>query len=173
MSPGVALSRIDRWVRNAVPSLLTLLLVIVGVLALPIPFFDLVAPSLALAGVYYWTVTRPELLPSGVVFAIGLIQDAVTGVPLGVNAFVLLIASGAVLSQRRFLAGRPYWMFWWGFVILVPSASFLTWLLVAILRGSLFLPSDALFAMALTIAVFPLLSWFMFRVQDIALGHGE
>ena len=106
-------------------------------------------------------------------FCLGLIQDAVTGVPLGVNAFVLLIAHGAVLSQRRFLAGRPYWMFWWGFMILVPSASFLTWLLVAILRGSLFLPRDALFAMALTVAVFPLLSWLMFRVHDLAFGGGD
>lgn len=173
MNPATAFARIDRWVRFTVPTFLTLILVIAGVLALPVPFFDLVAPSLALAGVYYWTVTRPELMPSAVVFLLGLLQDAITGVPLGVNAFVLLIAHGAVLSQRRFLAGRPYWMLWWGFILLVPTASFLTWLLVAILRGSLFLPRDAMFAMALTIAVFPLLSWFMFRVQDLALGSGE
>ncbi len=169
MNAGALLARLDRSVRMLLPTLLTLVLVLSSVLPLPIPFFDLVAPSLALVSVYYWTVTRPEVMPSAAVFLIGFVQDAVTGMPLGVNAFVLLVVHGVLLSQRRILAGRPFWLFWWGFVILIPCATLVTWILVALLRGAFFVPADALFAMTLTVAVFPLLSWFLFHVQRMAL----
>ncbi len=170
MNAGALLARLDRGVRLLLPTLLTLVAVLISVLSLPILFFDLVAPSLALVSVYYWTVTRPQVMPSAAVFLIGFVQDAVTGVPLGVNAFVLLAVHGVLLSQRRFLAGRPFWVFWWGFVILVPCATLVTWLLVALLRGAFFAPVDTLFAMTLTVAVFPLLSWFLFHVHRMALA---
>jgi len=104
MTPG-PWQRMDLLARQLMPSMLTLVLVIINVVPLHIPGFSRVAPLLPLIAVYHWAAFRPRLLPAYAVFLIGLFQDILTGAPIGVNAFVFLAVYGAVLSQKRFFIG--------------------------------------------------------------------
>ncbi len=173
MTPAGGAIRLDRWARNIVPVVITLLMVIIGVTPVPVPYYAIVAPSLPLMAVYYWAVLRPELMPRTAVFAIGLLQDVLSGVPLGVNALVLLLAHAVLLHQRRYLVGKSFWMFWLGFVMLAPAAGVLIWLLVAILRGALIAPDATMFNILMTIAVFPLLAWILSHTQRALIGQGN
>lgn len=166
-------ARLDRWARNVVPVAITLLIVLIGVTPMPVPYYAVVAPSLPLMAIYYWVVLRPDLMPRTAVFAIGLIHDALSGVPLGVNALVFLLAHALLTSQRRFLVGKSFWLFWLGFVMLAPAAGVLIWLLMTLLRGTLVAPDAALFNMLMTIAVFPLLAWILFHTQRALVGQGD
>ena len=166
-------ARLDRWARNIIPIVITLFMVVISVTPIPVPYSVAIAPSLPLMAVYYWVVLRPELMPRTAVFAIGLVHDALIGAPLGVNALVLLLAHAILSSQRRYLVGKSFWLFWLGFVILAPAAGALTWVLMSILRGALVAPDATLFNLLMTIAVFPLLAWILFHTQRALVGQGD
>ena len=121
MTPG-PWQRMDLLARQLMPSMLTLVLVIINVVPLHIPGLSRVAPLLPLMAVYHWAAFRPRLLPAYAVFLIGLFQDILTGAPIGVNAFVFLAVYGAVLSQKRFLIGKSFFILWLGFALIAAVA---------------------------------------------------
>lgn len=168
-----AFASIANVARRVVPGFTTLLLVFLAHLHLPFPFYADIAPALPLMGVYYWVTFRPDLMPRLLVFAIGLFQDALIGAPFGLSALVYLLVHTFVLSQRRFLVGKPFWVFWCGFAIVAPSAGTLTWLLASALRGAI-LPSDVVLGgIAMTVVAFPIIAWFLLRTQRWLVGAVE
>ena len=50
--------------------------------------------------VYYWVLRRPESLGYGFIFLSGIISDVVFGLPLGINALVLLIIAAVATYVR-------------------------------------------------------------------------
>ena len=83
--------RIDFLARRLTPFAITMLLVVLTQVPTRIPMFAEVAPVLALMSIYHWTVYRPELLPLYAVFFIGLVQDSLSGTPLGVHVLVFML----------------------------------------------------------------------------------
>ncbi|MEQ8164790.1 MAG: rod shape-determining protein MreD, partial [Alphaproteobacteria bacterium] len=97
--------RLDIASRNLLPMMLTLLLVVLSMVPVPIDGYGPIAPMFALMGVYYWAIHRPDLLPLVAVFTIGLLQDVLGGVALGLNSLIFLLVYWIVLHQRRFFLG--------------------------------------------------------------------
>lgn len=156
--------------RRVVPGVTSVFLVFLAHLHLPFPYYTGIGPALPLMGVYYWVVFRPDLMPRVLVFAIGLFQDALIGAPFGLTAIIYLLTHAFVLSQRRFIVGKPFWIFWIGFAIVAPVAGAVTWIIASALRGAI-LPSDFVLAsIGLTIVVFPLVAWFLLRSQRCLVG---
>ena len=167
------LTSVTELARRIVPGFTLVLLVFLTHLHLPIPFFSEIAPALPMMGIYYWVVFRPDLMPRVLVFAVGLFQDALIGAPFGLSALVYLLAHTFVLNQRRFLVGKPFWIFWAGFAIVAPIAGVLTWALASALRG-VFLPSEVVLAsIVLTVFCFPVVAWCLLRVQRWLVGAAE
>jgi rod shape-determining protein MreD len=159
--------------RKAVPALTTLFLLLLAQLPLPLPFYPDIAPVLPLMAVYYWVVFRPDLMPRLLVFAVGIVHDALAGAPFGLTAAILLLTHGFVLSQRRFLVGKPFWIFWSGFAIVVPVSALLSWILASVLRGA-FLPTDVVFVgIFMTVVTFPAVAWLLLRSQRWLVGPLE
>jgi rod shape-determining protein MreD len=151
--------------RRIVPGFTLAILVLLAHLHLPIPFYSQISPALTLMGIYYWVVFRPDLMPRVLVFIVGLLQDALIGAPFGLTALTFLVAHTFVLSQRRFLVGKPFWIFWAGFAIVALVAGVLTWMLASALRGAI-LPSDVvLVSIVLTVFVFPVVAWCLLHTQ--------
>ena len=157
--------RLDAVARNLTPFGLTLVLVILSVVPLHLPNFQQVAPGLALMAVYHWAIYRPNLLPASVVFLIGVLQDALMGLPIGVSALVFLTVYGVVLSQRRFFAGKSFVIVWLGFALVAAGAAFLSWLLVSAFNTTFLNPEAALYRYVVTIGAFPLLARIFLRWQ--------
>ena len=167
------LGAVGNLARRVVPGLTILFLVLLAHLHLPFSFYVEIAPALPLMGIYYWVVFRPDLMPRIMIFAIGLFQDALIGAPFGLSAMVYLLAHGFVLSQRRFLMGKPFWIFWSGFAIIAPVAGALTWVLSSAFRGA-FLPSDVVLAsIVLTVIAFPAIAWLLLHSQRWLVGAAE
>ncbi len=161
--------RLDTIARRMLPVAVTLLLALFAGVPFHIPGFGEMAPAVVLISIYYWTIFRPDLLPTPAVFAIGLVQDVLTGTPLGVNALVLLLVFAVVLGQRRFFLGKSFLVMWWGFLLIVAGAMAGLWMILSSLDGTIINPLPGVFQGALTVAVFPLLTWIFIRSQQALL----
>ena len=98
------------------------------------------------------------MMPFILVFALGLFQDILAGGPPGLNACILLIAFGLVVSQRRFFIGKSFPVIWWGFMLMAAGAGSLSWLLTAILSDTVIAPQPGIFSFLMSIAVYPILT---------------
>ncbi len=157
--------RLDGIARNAAPGSITIMLVLVHVTPVHLPAFGHVAPDLAIMAIYYWSIHRPDLMPFSLVFAVGVLQGALTGGPLGLAPFVYLWCRWMVLSQRRFLVGKSFLVQWWGFAVLVVLAVALVWLGMSLLETAPMPAPPAAFHGLLTIAFYPLVAWLFIQVH--------
>ncbi|PHR59211.1 MAG: hypothetical protein COA47_09600 [Robiginitomaculum sp.] len=105
------------WI--GVPTLASLLGLLIYVapihmfgMSIPMPLFPLMA-------IFFWAMARPQLMPPFVVFAIGLIQDLITGGPLGLWSFSYLCAYTIMTTQSDAFSGRGAGMLWAGFGLMV------------------------------------------------------
>jgi rod shape-determining protein MreD len=151
------------------PTLTTILCVFASVAPVHLPAFTTTTPFFTLMAIYFWTLHRPELLPFPIVFAAGLLLDMLEGAPLGVSSLILLLAHGLVLSQREHLVMRRFTVVWVGFLVVAAAAAALEWGVVSLFYG-IFLDVRAfLFQGVLTVAVYPVVSYLLARVQQMLL----
>lgn len=171
---GSPWSSFDNVARSSMPSLLLLFLVVLGQLPFSLPGDSAVTPFFVLMAVFYWGLHRPDLLPAGVVFLIGLVQDALDGEPFGVNAFVLIAMYWFVVSSRRHFAGRPFMVLWLVFALAALAAEALRWLLVSVLTTTLIGPWSVTFEYLITVALYPVLTVaFLLAQKTLPRGGGD
>ncbi|MEX0758903.1 MAG: rod shape-determining protein MreD [Tistlia sp.] len=167
------LQRLDLFARALTPFVLTLLLLLLSLTPLRSPYLAPVMPSIALIAVYYWTVFRPDLMPSGAVFLIGLLHDLGGVAPLGIGVLALLAVHGAVGAQRRFFATAGFGLLWLAFAVLAAAAQLFIWLLSCAMIGRLVDIAPALLQYAVTLAIYPCLFWLFGRAQQLLLRDAE
>ena len=158
---------LDLWARRCLPAVFCLLFVFLSVLPIPVPGYSSIVPMLTLACIFFWAIHHPRLLPPLVVFAVGLVEDILSGAPMGAGAVVLLLAYGVTVSQRRFFHNRSFLQVWTGFGIVALGAAALSWLMAVIVSGAFAPPQAAFFQYLLTLAVYPLVTWVLHRAQRL------
>lgn len=152
---GYRAENLMRLLKAATPTLLGLLGVFM--LAAPIRLFEgyIATPIIPLVVVFFWSIYNPDVLPAPGVFLIGLLQDLLTGSPLGLWAFVYLTTQFIVSSQRSYFLGREQKVVWIGFTFAAIAAGFVLWMLMNLLSGAI-LPLRALVLQLLaTIMIYP------------------
>jgi len=151
--------KFDLAVRQILPFVTALLAALMMATQTHVPRLNSLMPSLALCVVYFWSIHRPSLFGMGSAFAVGLIQDMLTGVPLGLNTLVLLLTRAGVATQARLFLGKPFSVHWWGFCLIALIAAVTSWVLAAVALGMI-VPIGQVLASALFSAlVFPPIFW--------------
>lgn len=148
--------RIRRLMFAAAPSALAIVLVLLSSLPWGLPHFSMLCPLVGLIAVYYWTVHRPDLMPAGGAFVIGLVADFVSGAPLGLDAFVLTLAHAVTLANRRVLLGESFLLVWLGFVAVSAGAGAAYWVGASLFWTTLLPPRALVAQLAVTVAFYPL-----------------
>lgn len=152
---GYRAENLMRLLKAATPTLLGL--VGVFILAAPIRLFEghIPTPIIPLVVVFFWSIYSPDALPAPGIFAIGLLQDFLTGSPLGLWAFVYLATQFIVSSQRSYFLGREQKVVWLGFTFASVAAGLVLWMLMNLLIGAI-LPVRALvFQLFATVMIYP------------------
>ena len=157
--------RLDKTGRNLAPFAVTVMLVLIGLVPVPLPGYAPVAPYLTAIAVYYWAIHRPDLMRPGTSFLIGLLQDLLTGGPLGVNALLLVMVHWTVMTQRRVLQASTFTMMWLGFALVMLGVACIQWLAFSVLSAAVLPFNPALFQALLTMAFFPAVAWLLIRVH--------
>lgn len=155
--------------RLLTPAALTLFAVFVSVVPVGLSGLPEVTPFFTLIAVYHWSIFRPELLPAPAVFALGLVQDSLSGGPLGMFAFILVIVYGMVSMQRRTFLGKTFLVEWFGFSLVVVGATLAGWLIACIYYVTLVDPWPVALQGCLTLATYPCIVWVFARVARTAL----
>lgn len=157
--------KLDQAGRNLTPMGVTLMLVLLSMVPFRLPNAQHITPLLTLTAIYYWAIHRPDLLRPVAVFGIGLLQDLMSGAPLGMNALLQLLTYQVAVNQRRFFLGKPFMQIWWGFSMIMLGAMFVQWLAYSLLHLQVLPLNGAFFQALLTIALFPPFAWLFIRVQ--------
>jgi len=87
-------------------------------------------PLFALMPVYFWSLVRPDLMPPGAVFFIGLAEDILSGGPPGVWAVTFLVCYAFLDRQRETFAGLASYGAILGFAAVMLIASLIAYGLV-------------------------------------------
>jgi rod shape-determining protein MreD len=162
---AVFLHRLDRWIREAAPLAISLMVVIATVMPVRVPDYAFLAPGFVLMAVFYWTVHRPDLMRPWGAFLVGLFDDVLTGAPLGLNALVFVLMHGAIVAQHRFFRDKPFVLVWFAFAIVAFGAIVASALFAFIAQGAPIDPGSILVRYGLTVAMYPLAGWFLGRAQ--------
>ncbi len=122
--------------------------------ALPLPLAAGALPNLPLILLIAWSGVVPRLLPSWSLFVIGLLHDAVGGLPLGVSALVLPAIRIAIRFGEERMANPGLASGWLAAAALVMLATGLELAALA-LAGRAPAPQPLLVQAALTILLYP------------------
>ena len=163
------LQRLDLWARAAIPMLATLLAVMLNVVPLRLPDYAPMAPGFVLMAVFYWTVHRPDLMRPWAVFLVGILDDVLSGTPLGVNSLVLLFVHWAIVAQHRAFRGKSFILVWLGFAMLAFGAKLLLAAVAFAIGYGLVDPTMMLVQYILTLALYPPVAFVMGRAQRVFL----
>ncbi|WP_114395407.1 rod shape-determining protein MreD [Oleisolibacter albus] len=129
--------RLDQTARHLLPSASTVLLMLVGMVPMQLPGWSSVAPPLALMSIFYWAVHRPDLLRPSVVFLIGVLQDLLSGTPLGLTPLAFVLSYWLLLTQRRFFLGTSFLVLWYGFALVAFGAGAVQWAVFSLIAVDL------------------------------------
>lgn len=159
---GGALYQLNHLWRAASPFVLGVILVLISLIPTNIPELSSIPPMLTLIAVFHWSLFRPDLLPVGAIFVLGLIQDLLGGGPMGVYTLMLLIVHGLVVSQRKFLFRKPFMITWIGFAMFSALAEVAAWALGSLTDWVVLDFSNFLFQYLITLGLFPPLALGLF-----------
>lgn len=137
------------------------LFLLLNIVSFSMPHAGDFKPFFLLMAVYYWAIYRPTVMPVAYTFALGVIMDLLSELPIGMSALILVGLQTIVQRSRLFLMGQPYMMVWLGFAIMALAYAVSFWLLFSLSEFS-FAPLRAFVQMmiagALSIMLFPLAS---------------
>jgi len=166
---GSLLQRMDRWTRQAMPLVLTLAIVLVTVAPLRLPEYPSLAPAFVLTSVFYWVAHRPDLMTPPCVFAVGLLEDVLSGASMGLNALLLLVAHWAIMSQRKTLRGKSFMVVWLAFALVAAGYLVVQAAILFLVAGAWSGVTALLGELALAVALYPLPAWTLARAQRALL----
>lgn len=160
---------IDLGVRRSFPLVTTFIASLAGLIAIPAPDYSQIAPAFVLIAVYCWSIWRPSLMPLLGVFLIGLFEDLMRGLPLGVTAILLLSTAAFVQSQRGFVFGKSFDLFWFVFALIAVAWLAIEWLILSSLLSDILDPTAAFFRTMITVGLLPVGAALLLAVQRVGM----
>ncbi|MCY4191252.1 MAG: rod shape-determining protein MreD [Rhodospirillaceae bacterium] len=142
---------------------------LVGLIAVPAPDYSHIAPAFTLIAVYCWSIWRPDLMPLLAVFLIGVFEDMIRGLPLGVTALVLLTAAIFAQNWRGLVLERSWKRFLSTFCRVVLLCMAIEWLAMSILIGDLLDPTAALLRYLLTMLLLPVGTAILLTIRRVGI----
>ncbi len=150
-------------IKAILPFLSCIILVLIMVQSYKISNLTNLMPFLTLIAVYQWAVYAPRTMPPIAVFLIGILQDILSGGPLGMTALFLLIVRFIVVGQGRKLLGQDFLFNWLMFLLITFAYALLNWLIVSLYydewQSFLFILGQAIFTAAFFPIIFMIFNW--------------
>lgn len=116
-----------------------------------------VLPPFAMIAVVYWAVEHPRRLGLKSVFLFAVLQDVITGAPLGLSALVWLSLCALAAKARKDVREQGFIVLWVFAAVALLSAQILSWLLLSFYTQMLFPLSPVLLQWCLGVLFYPAL----------------
>jgi rod shape-determining protein MreD len=126
-----------RMVAALVPFLCGLAFAFVANIPISLTGGDVPPPLLALVPVYFWCLVRPDLMTPAAAFAIGVMEDVLSGGPPGVRTLSFVLTYALVARQRDSFASLSGLAAVLGFASAAAFCCAIAWVTVAVLNWRL------------------------------------
>ncbi|MBV9538372.1 MAG: rod shape-determining protein MreD [Acidisphaera sp.] len=160
---------LKRWLdmasRRSFPAATTAVVLLVLAAPLGLPGQPEMQGALALCGVFFWSLFRPDSMPPPVVFLLGLLDDLLGYAPIGVAVVIFLIIHGIAMRWRRVVTRQGFLIVWLMFVAVASGAAGLQWALSCVLTWTLLPPGPGLFLAALAAGIYPAVATLLTRAH--------
>lgn len=115
-------------------------------------------PLWPLISLFLWSTIRPRFIPPIVIVAVGLVQDVLTGGPMGVWAASYLLAMIIMRTRREEGGPRELFPLWLRFAGVAAITFATAWAIGSLTLGMPAQVTSILIEAAVTLAIFPLIA---------------
>lgn len=150
----------SRLLQMALLAVLGLLAIFLETLPVGVSAQSQPSPDLLLCVVAYWAIRRPASAPALLIFALALMRDLLTDVPVGAGVLSLLIVSEVLKLRRRRFARTNFAVEWIAVALAAVASAALHWMLVVLTFAQPPYLSDLLNQSIYTMMAYPLLALF-------------
>ena len=134
--------------------------------------FEILSFNIQLIIIYFWTLKRPNILGNGHIFFAGLINDVVTGVPLGLSSLSYLIVSFIATYVKNMTVNTSITSDWFTFFIAIVTSNFLFTILLSNFSNITVSMVEISYDTFFTLIFFPFF-WFFFTYYNSIITSGK
>jgi rod shape-determining protein MreD len=156
--------KVERFSAAVTPAALTAFMVLLTAVPLHIPGWGQVMPAFALISIYYWDTFCPGMLPYTFLLALGLLEDTLSGLPLGVSSAVNIVFAVLLLREHRNFGRAQFGAVWFGFALLSLMAMGFEWIIMSFYLGRMLPVGAQLLQWIATCFAYPLMHSLLTRV---------
>src|SRR4051812_36744897 len=127
--------RLELFFLSSLPAVITSLLAILFLVAKHLGGLNHFMPVLPLIPIFYWGMMQARDMPYIFVFAVGLVMDAVTGLPLGLSSLLFVFFLGMLHAQRKYIHKEGFVIKWGYFAALLAVTGSLNWIILSLYRS--------------------------------------
>ena len=134
--------------------------------------FEILSFNIQLIIIYFWTLKRPSVLDNGHIFFAGLINDVVTGVPLGLSSLSYLIVSLIATYIKNMTVNTTIASDWFTFFIAIVLSNSLFLILLSTFSNISLSFIEISYDTFFTLIFFPFF-WFLFSYYNSIIILGK
>ena len=138
--------------------------------ALPIVATSGWYPDFGFLALISWRLLRSDPWPGWWAAPLGLVNDLLTGSPIGLSVALWSATMLALDLIDRRTMWRDYWIEWVLAAVLIAINEWLQWRVAAV-AGARVPPAAMLAPVAISVFVFPLTAWLVSRIDTWRLGR--
>lgn len=115
-----------------------------------------VMPLLPLMPVFYWGMLHAKEMPYWFVFLLGLVMDAVLGMPLALSSLLYIVFLALLHAQRKYIHKEGFLIKWGYFAALIMVISGLNWICLSMMQERSLSLAPPFIQWVLTVCCYPL-----------------
>ena len=135
-------------------------------------YFEILSFNIQLIIIYFWVSKRPEALGSGHIFFAGLINDVVTGFPLGLSSLSYLIVSLVATYVKNMTVNTRITTDWFTFFIAIFFSNLILFILLSNFSEIGVGVTEMSYNTFFTLIFFPFF-WFLFTYYNSIITTGR
>ena len=135
-------------------------------------YFEILSFNIQLIIVYFWVSKRPEALGGGHIFFAGIINDVVTGFPLGLSSLSYLTVSLVATYVKNMTVNTRITTDWFTFFIAIFFSNLIFFILLSNFSEIAVSVTEISYNTFFTLIFFPFF-WFLFTYYNSIITSGK
>ena len=135
-------------------------------------YFEILSFNIQIIIIYFWVLKRPEALGSGHIFFAGLINDVVTGFPLGLSSLSYLTVSLVATYVKNMTVNTRITTDWFTFFIAIFFSNLILFILLSNFSEITVSVTEMSYNTFFTLLFFPFF-WFLFTYYNLIIISGK
>lgn len=143
---------------HSIPLWTTLMLMFLFLMPVNSSEWSHFCPNIGLICVYYWTLKRGQLFSFFSAFIVGLLTDAYSSSPFGLNILLMMLIVAVTIWLAHYFQNASFGAGWFIFCLTAAGVTLLKWLLLMIYFGRIISLREITVNYLSTVLFYPLIA---------------